>query len=114
MVVAHDPAAVTNNSVIDDAAPIKTSNDIYIQAPVERVWILLINLPAWPMIDTENPCVISWLFTLVCHLPGILFKDSRHWLYDSRRHRSHPIGWAGQRIVGPHHPSTDLSPWVPN
>ncbi len=36
---------------IDDKAPVKTSGDIYIQAPVERVWNLLINLSTWPTID---------------------------------------------------------------
>lgn len=48
--VLHEEYA--KKGYIDDAAPVKTSSDIYIQAPVEQVWKLLINLPAWPMIDT--------------------------------------------------------------
>jgi hypothetical protein len=36
---------------IDEKAPIKTFSNVYIDAPVERVWELLVNLPSWPTID---------------------------------------------------------------
>lgn len=36
---------------IDDQAPIRTSGAITIDAPIERVWNLLADLPAWPAID---------------------------------------------------------------
>src|SRR5215467_3564379 len=35
---------------IDDQAPITTSSDVVIDAPLDRVWAQLINLPAWPTI----------------------------------------------------------------
>ena len=35
---------------IDEQAPITTSSDVVIDAPVDHVWALLINLPAWPTI----------------------------------------------------------------
>lgn len=38
---------------IDDRAPVKASSSIYIDAPVERVWELLINLPDWPALDSS-------------------------------------------------------------
>jgi hypothetical protein len=36
---------------IDEASPITTSSAILIDAPVERVWAKLIDLPAWPTIS---------------------------------------------------------------
>lgn len=36
---------------IDENAPIQTRSDIYINAPITRVWEQLIDLPAWPTID---------------------------------------------------------------
>ena len=48
--VLHE--AYAKKGHIDEAAPVKTSGDIYIQAPAEQVWELLIDLPAWPTIDT--------------------------------------------------------------
>jgi len=35
---------------IDELAPIISSSDIVINAPVDRVWALLVDLPAWPAI----------------------------------------------------------------
>lgn len=34
---------------LDEHAPIVTSSDVVIDAPVDRVWERLINLPEWPM-----------------------------------------------------------------
>lgn len=36
---------------IDEHAPIRTRSEIDIDAPIERVWEQLIDLPAWPTID---------------------------------------------------------------
>ena len=36
---------------IDEEAPVKTAGEITINAPVEQVWALLIDLPNWPTID---------------------------------------------------------------
>lgn len=36
---------------LDEQAPIKVSQTIHVEAPVERVWELLINLSEWPAID---------------------------------------------------------------
>lgn len=36
---------------LDEKAPVQASAQIHIYAPVERVWKLLIDLPAWPAID---------------------------------------------------------------
>jgi hypothetical protein len=36
---------------IDDQAPVKARSEITINAPVEKVWEVLINLPDWPRFD---------------------------------------------------------------
>lgn len=36
---------------LDEQAPVQASAQIHINAPVRRVWELLIDLPAWPTID---------------------------------------------------------------
>ena len=38
-----------NKGRLDEHAPIVTSSDVVIDAPVDRVWERLINLPEWPM-----------------------------------------------------------------
>ncbi len=46
--ILHEQYA--KNGRIDEEAPITTSSDIRIEAPVEHVWNLLTDLPAWPVI----------------------------------------------------------------
>lgn len=36
---------------IDEKAAIKASGEIHINAPVDRVWNVLVNLPSWPHFD---------------------------------------------------------------
>lgn len=36
---------------IDDKAPVKARSEITINAPIEKVWEVLINLPEWPRFD---------------------------------------------------------------
>jgi hypothetical protein len=58
---------------IDELAPVKTSSDIYIQAPVERVWKLLIDLRAWPTIDTAIRSVsLATAVTVDTHFSFVL------------------------------------------
>src|SRR5262245_37747314 len=38
---------------IDEQAPITSFSDVIIDAPVDRVWTHLINLPAWPTITSS-------------------------------------------------------------
>lgn len=36
---------------IDENAPVYSSSEIYINAPVERVWAKLVDIPSWPTFD---------------------------------------------------------------
>ena len=36
---------------IDDKAPVKARSEITINAPIEKVWEILMNLPDWPRFD---------------------------------------------------------------
>lgn len=44
--VLHEMYA--KNGKIDEGAPVKSTSDIVIDAPVDRVWSVLVNLAAWP------------------------------------------------------------------
>ena len=47
--VLHEKYAKSGR--LDEKAPVQAAAQIQINAPVERVWLLLIDLPAWPAID---------------------------------------------------------------
>jgi uncharacterized protein YndB with AHSA1/START domain len=49
--VLHDRYAKQGR--IDDQAPVTTTYEIHIDAPVQRVWELLSNPPGWPVFDPD-------------------------------------------------------------
>jgi hypothetical protein len=65
---------------IDGNAPVRASREIRIEAPVERVWELLVNVPAWPTWDSGIHDV---------HLDSTVAADARFtWVNGRARIRS--------------------------